>query len=336
MTRLTLVLALVAVVLGSVAAPARAADAPATTFVARPADGSPTAPQGGWFLFADAQPGAELAGQMALRNDGDGPLSLRLAAVDATTAQRGGVEYGLPDPPPDEVGAWIDLSRDAITLPRGGSVEIPFTVRVPADAAPGDHLGGIAVWAPDEADAGSGESGFAPGVVVETRQVVAVQLGLPGAAPQSLEVQDARAVARPDGPYIEVVIANTGRRLAKATGTLTVDGEVLAEGFAVDTIVPGTSVAFPIRWPGADLDAPHDIEVTLRYDGEAASWTGALRADDAVRAALEDWDAPDGGLPGFRALPWMLGVAGAAILIVGSLLLARPWRRRQVDSARSS
>lgn len=335
MTRFTLVLALVAVVLGGAAGPARAADAPATTFVARPADGSPTAPQGGWFLFR-AEPGAELAGQMALRNDGDGSLSLRLAAVDATTAQRGGVEYGLPEPPPDEVGAWIELSRDAVTLPRGGSVEIPFTVRVPADAEPGDHLGGLAVWAPDEADTGSGGSGFAPGVTVETRQVVAVQLDLPGPAPQSLEIQGTRAVARPDGPYIEVLIANTGRRLAKATGTLTVDGEMVAEGFAVDTIVPGTSVAFPIRWPGADLDASHDIEVRLRYDGEAASWTGALRADDAVRSALEDWDAPDGGLPGFPALPWMLGVVAVAVLIVGSLLLARPWRRRQVDSDRSS
>lgn len=332
MTRLTLILVLVAVVLGGAGLPAWAADAPATTFVARPADGSPTAPQGGWFLFR-AEPGAEPAGQMALRNDGDGPLSLRLAAVDATTAQRGGVEYGLAEPPPDEVGAWIELSRDAITLPRGGSVEIPFTVRVPSDAAPGDHLGGIAVWAPDEADYGSGESGFAPGVIVETRQVVTVQLDLPGLAPQSLEIQGAQAAARPDGPYIEVLIANTGRRLAKAIGTLTVDGEVLAEAFTVDTIVPGTSVAFPVRWPGADLDAPHDITVSLLSGGEAASWAGALHAGEAVRSALEDWDAPDGGLPGFRALPWMLGVVAVAVLVVGSLLVTRPWRRRYVRSS---
>lgn len=315
----------------------------ATAFVARPADGSPVAREGGWFHFADAAPGSELTAELALRNDGAEALSLRVAAVDATTAQRGGVAYGLSGETAERVGAWVELARDTVELGPGESAVVPFTVRVPGGADPGDHLGGIAVWAPRQGGAGTAREGMAPGVDIETRQVIAVQVGVPGTVTRRLEVTDVRVIARPDGPHLEIGIDNSGGRLEKGAGRVHVDGEAVGGEFTVDTMVPGTQVAYAVAWPGADLSRPHDVRVRITYEGGVAEWDGSVAGDDTVRAALEDWDAP--GASGARERPVVLLLLGglvAALLIL--LSLVRWWRRRagelpvarHLDSSRSS
>lgn len=304
----------------------------ATAFVARPADGSPVAREGGWFHFADAAPGSELTAELALRNDGAEALSLRVAAVDATTAQRGGVAYGLPGETAERVGAWVELARDAVELAPGESALVPFTVRVPGGADPGDHLGGIAVWAPGRGDADAAREGMAPGVDIETRQVIAVQIDVPGAVTRRLEVTDVRVVARPDGPYLEILIDNSGGRLEKGTGRVHVDGQALGDEFTVDTMVPGTQVAYALAWADADLDRPHDVRVRIDFEGGQDTWEGTVNADARVRGALRDWAADGGAASGGRFLPWLLGGLAAGLLIVLSLLRRRP----QVDRTRSS
>lgn len=306
----------------------------ATAFVARPADGSPVAAQGGWFHFAQAAPGTELPAELALRNDGTAPLSLRLAAVDAGTAQRGGVAYGLPGDAVEQVGSWVDLERDTVELPPGSSAVVAFTVRVPGDAVPGDHLGGVAVWAPGEAGESAAHDGMAPGVVISTRQVLAVQVEVPGAVTRRLEISDVRVAARPDGPHLEIVIDNTGGRLAKGQGNVLVDGQALGGEFAVDTMVPGTQVAYAVAWPDADLGRDHEVQVSLDYEGGQDAWEGTVSAGERVREALRDWDT-GGGAVTFdgRILLWLLAGLAAALLIILTLV-----RRRgpQPDRVRSS
>src|SRR3954468_4922767 len=42
------------------------------------------------------------------------------------------------------VSAWVHLDRGDVTARRGKSVEVPFTITLPRDAAAGDYAGGIA------------------------------------------------------------------------------------------------------------------------------------------------------------------------------------------------
>ena len=136
---------------------AAAAAAPDTdaTFLAEPAAGSTTDPKGGYFLVATA-PGQVVTQSVGLRNDSDHPLDLRLAGVDAATAQRGGSSFALDTDTPAKAGAWLALDQTAVTLGAGASLTVPVRITVPADAISGVHLAGIAVMSPTPAIAGEG------------------------------------------------------------------------------------------------------------------------------------------------------------------------------------
>lgn len=43
------------------------------------------------------------------------------------------------------LGNWVEISRDPILVPRGESKEVPFAVRIPADAPPGGHYAAILI-----------------------------------------------------------------------------------------------------------------------------------------------------------------------------------------------
>src|SRR5687767_9673323 len=69
-----------------------AGDAP--TYDVSPAAGSSTEPRGGYFVV-EAPLGGQVTQSVALRNDTDSPVALRLSAVDALTAQKGGSSFAL-------------------------------------------------------------------------------------------------------------------------------------------------------------------------------------------------------------------------------------------------
>lgn len=259
-----------------------------TDFVAEPVPGSQMAPSGGYFLL-EAAPGQEVRQSIGLRNDGGKPLELQLDAVDATTGQLGGASYGLADEQPARTGAWITLERSTVTLAPGASEIISFQIAVPSDADSGQHLAGISVAAPrqdaDTADAGEGQAGAS--IDVQTRRIIAVQVNLPGPDAPELVIDGIAPVARPDGLYLEIAIENRGRGLTKAEGVLTV-GEGFEREFDVDTFIPGTAIAYPIKWVADRSDGEHLAAVELRYGEEVVRWSGTFRVGDEVREELAD------------------------------------------------
>lgn len=291
------------------------------TFVAEPVPGSQTAPTGGYFLL-EAEPGEQIQQSVGLRNDSAGQLELRLAAVDATTGQLGGVSYALPDERPSRTGAWITLERSTVTLGPGASAVVSFTVAVPADATTGQHLAGLSIAAPtaagDSAEAGEGEAGAS--IDVQTRHVIAVQVDLPGPAEPELVVEGVMPAARPDGLYLEIAIENRGRGLTKATGAITVGDEFERE-FDVDTFVPGTAIAYPIKWSTDANDGEHEAVVELRYGDEVARWDGTFTVGEEVRDELEERQVtpPSEENDGDSDIPMGLMVGGA---LAGGLLVA--------------
>lgn len=66
--------------------------------------------------------------------------ALDIKGVDA----RGVPEFAGPgEKTPYELSTWISVSQDSFTVPGGQSVDVPFTVTVPAGASPGAHFGGV-------------------------------------------------------------------------------------------------------------------------------------------------------------------------------------------------
>jgi hypothetical protein len=298
-------------------------------FAVEPVAGSSTAPRGGYFLLT-AAPGAQVSQALGVRNDSAGRLELRLAAVDAVTGQLGGASYALETETPTRTGAWITLDRTSLTLEPKASATVPFRVAVPAGAQSGEHLAGISVAAPTK----QGTPGTAPegqagaSVDVQTRRIVAVQVNLPGPSDPELVVSGVSPAGRPDGLYLEIAIANTGRGLTKGDGTVTLPDQGFERTFTIDTFVPGTSIAYPIKWADTARDGDYRARVELRYAGRVAHWDGTVTVGRAVREELAERQvqAPpqrtgQGGVP----LPALAAamVAGAAIAAGGAVTVAR-------------
>lgn len=327
------VLAICALSLVAATGSRASAQEPDANFVAEPSPGSQLAPSGGYFLL-EATPGQEIRQSIGLRNDGAEPLELRLDAVDAATGQLGGASYELADEEPSRTGAWITLERSAVTLAAGASEVVSFRVAVPSGADSGQHLAGLSIAAPrrqgDAGDAGEGQAGAS--IDVQTRRIIAVQVNLPGPDEPELVIDGVTPAARPDGLYLEIAIENQGRGLTKAEGVLTV-GDDFERTFDVDTFVPGTAIAYPIKWVADAEDGAHDATVELRYGNETARWDGTFTVGEKVRDELAERQVeappeqdPDSGIPAAV----IAGGAGAGALLVagGGYALVRLRRPR--------
>jgi hypothetical protein len=88
-------------------------------------------------------PGAVLTDYVGLTNLANKPLTLRLYASDAFNTSTGGFDLLPGNTRPKDVGSWVSVKERRVTIPARRRLDIPFTLRVPADATPGDHAGGI-------------------------------------------------------------------------------------------------------------------------------------------------------------------------------------------------
>ena len=312
----------VVLVLGTSGAVAQESEA---GFVAEPVPGSELDPTGGFFLL-EAAPGEEIQQSVGFRNDSGEPLELRLDAVDATTGQLGGASYELPEEEVDRTGAWIRWQRSTVALPAGGSAIVPFTVVVPAGARSGDHLAGLSIAAPpEESDAAERSEGQAGASIdVQTRHVIAVQVEVPGPAQPELVVVGVTPQPRPDGLYLGVDIENRGRKLTKADGVITVEDDFEHE-FGVDTFIPGTSIAYPVKWTAPVAEGEYEASVELRYGDELATWEGTFRVGEATLAELGDRQVTLDDEPSNSDSPFLLvaAVTAGAVVIAGALVLRR-------------
>lgn len=306
------------------------AQQPGVEFAVEPGPGSQTAPRGGYFVIK-AGPGQRVRQSVSLRNESGRPVTLRLAAVDATTGQLGGVSYGLPQDAVESTGAWIELDRTKVPLEAGGSASVGFEVTVPQEGTAGEHIAGIAAWEAGEEETGNDD---AVSVVVQTRRIVAVQVDLPGPKVPELVVTGIEPAARPDGLYLEIGIENQGTAMTTGEGTVEIAAQGFLRDFLVDTFVPGTSIGYPLKWTDDPEEGVYEARVEIDYDGRVAEWTGSFTVGDPVLADLEDRgvDVP-GGLPILPAVT-AAGVVGA--VAIGWWAKRKRRRKRSLPVGRST
>ncbi|MFB2556207.1 hypothetical protein [Herbiconiux liangxiaofengii] len=129
----------------SAALPARADDTDGIS-------GSPssdTGPDGRSRFSYQVGPGQQLQDYYVVKNTGSTPQVMKVFATDAYNTDDG--SYGLLDTgaTPSGAGGWVSFDQGAtvldIPLDPGASQVIPFSISVPADAAPGDHAAGLVI-----------------------------------------------------------------------------------------------------------------------------------------------------------------------------------------------
>lgn len=94
-------------------------------------------------LAYDAAPGTVINDSVTLFNLGTVELTFNVYATDAFNNADGNFDLLPGDQVPTEAGSWVSLDAQTVTLPPNKMTDIAFTLTVPADATPGDHVGAI-------------------------------------------------------------------------------------------------------------------------------------------------------------------------------------------------
>ena len=89
------------------------------------------------------KPGQRLTDGIDISNRSRAKITLKIYAADGFTADSGGFDILTPAKPSKAIGAWVTPVVARVIIPAGRQVQIPFTMTVPTNATPGDHLGGI-------------------------------------------------------------------------------------------------------------------------------------------------------------------------------------------------
>lgn len=275
------------------------------------------------FAYA-VEPGAELRDAVVVTNRGQTALELDVYAADARTTTSGQLDLLPADEPSTGVGTWVVLDLPHVSLAPGASVDVPFTVRVPTDATPGDHSGGV-VTAAVSADDGST-------VRLDRRLALRMHLRVAGEVAPALTVDgltvEHRGTANPVGAGSVVVryrVTNTGNARILPTEAVTVSGlggtrrtvEAVPADEAVE-VLPGSGVDREVVVD--DVRSLGSVDVEVVAVATAVGLGGGATARDTAEASV-------------GAVPWALATLVLAVAAGVVVLLVLRRRRARAGAA---
>ncbi|MFU8849512.1 WxL protein peptidoglycan domain-containing protein [Micromonospora sp. SL1-18] len=219
---------------------------------------SPKGPNGRAMFTYKLDPGARLTDYVAVTNHSARPITLSVYASDAVTTPQGGFDLLPAVRRPVDVGSWVNLTARTLTIPSTSRVDVPFTVTVPANATPGDHVGGIvASLAATTTDAQGNR------VAVDHRVGTRIYLRVTGELRPALALEDVRirhhGSLNPFGGgdvTATATVRNTGNVRLGTQPMMDVAGPLglgagTASGTALPEILPGGAVRTTVRLSGA-------------------------------------------------------------------------------------
>ncbi|MEV0898817.1 DUF916 domain-containing protein [Actinoplanes sp. NPDC049802] len=96
------------------------------------------------YFFLDAAAGQTVKESVRVTNLGKNPKAFEIYGADAyNTVKDGGFALRTKDRRQTDLGAWVKSGAGKVSIPGGASADIPFTITVPPNATPGDHVGGV-------------------------------------------------------------------------------------------------------------------------------------------------------------------------------------------------
>lgn len=269
------------------------------TGVASAASGSmvglrPAAEDQSW-ITVRAAAGRVVPAEALLVNHTDEPQTVTVGSADAVTTAEGVFTLAGEGAPREGVGAWIAIRRGSLTLAPGERRALGFTVRVPDDAEPGDHAGGVVVTSGSRARMRSGQ-GLAVRVVERIGLRVYVTVAGERDSAVAIDGLRARAVGGDrvqqlaglqGGVDVDFTVRNSGNvQHERLTGEVEIlDGDDVAAAAPVDlgTMLPGAErpVSVSLDLPGWSAGS---YRVAVRMDGSPAARAEATVGVSALRA----------------------------------------------------
>lgn len=267
------------------------------------------------------EPGGRVSDAFVVVNHGKKPLTLGVYAADGFTTESGQLDLAVKDDKPTGVGAWVRTGKSTVTIPAEKSVEVPFTLTLPKNATPGDHMGGVVTTLTQANDRA--------GINVDRRLAIRIRLRVGGELAPTLAVENLHvAYAGTPNPFgtgdatVEYTVHNTGNAILSARQTASVAGPFGSFRVATQPIANAPELLPGDSW-----------KVTAKVDGVVP--TGLLTAKVALTPLLTDASGSVTPLPTTEttgrgwAVSWTL-VLLVVLVVAGVVLLVR--RRRSTKA----
>ncbi|WP_136588213.1 WxL protein peptidoglycan domain-containing protein [Microbacterium hydrothermale] len=269
-------------------------------------------------------PGAHLDDGIVVANRGSETVELDVYAADGYTTTTGALDLRIAGEQSVGVGAWVTVPQQHVSVPAGQTVDVPFSVDVPANASPGDYAGGV-VTSLTVADASAN-------VNVDRRLGIRTGIRVGGDLAPALAVDDLRVVW--DGGIVPFVtgdatvhyrLDNTGNVALGADETDAVSGP-----FGIARTEAGPESPAPTLLPGESWERDVTVPAVAAMGLLIASATvtpivtdaaGSTTTLDPITVSAMGW-----------AVPWPLLLVFALIVagaVFGPRLLRERRRRAQ-------
>lgn len=256
LTRLMLALATVTLVTVPPAAAQEVAAEPLLpSFGIRPVTASVADPASFGYFVLSIKPGQKYKDQALVVNEGLTPVDLDLYVANAHTAVNGSASFRHRGSAVEGIASWIRLDQNGVVLEPGETSLVTFTIEVPPNAPPGEHVAGLVVQPAETGTPsvgppdGNPEAGPQFSVEVVRRVGVAVVVSVPGERNVALDATDIRLDNQHEsGAVFALSVRNTGNVMVDGHGTLIVrnkSGEELGSfEFDMATVLAGDEGLF--------------------------------------------------------------------------------------------
>ncbi len=274
-----------------------------------------------YFVY-DVDPGQTIEDTVVIGNLGRTPLPLTVFGTDALNAEDGRFDLLETVSDPTDVGSWVTLSKgrtSSITVDPEQERSVDFSITVPENATPGDHVGGIVTSHLTQQKNDEGEA-----VQLDSRVAARIYLFVKGDLNPALEVSDVQvdhdaSLINPLSGTATVSwsVRNTGNLRLAGNQRVSIGG---VAGWGSST----TSVDLPEILPGNEVRQTTTIKgvpaaVRLAADVVVAPRDPSERSGDTID--------PVGAGASIWTIPWTLLVLLALAALGTWALLA--WQRRQ-------
>lgn len=299
------------------ARPASAEDSVRQTWSIQPATttGVDTRP---WFSAA-VTPGSSSVDYVAVSNYGDRAIELDLYAADGLTNPDGSFALRPRADAAHDLARWISLKQTSVTVPARSRVQVPFSITVPADATPGDHVGGVVASLTTPTI-----DGQVTAVALEQRVGTRVYLRVAGELRPSVTVEGLDTTYTPSWDptqggttTVHYTVRNDGNARVAVDQQVAVTG-LLGLGAQQASVPPLREIA-----PGGAVQ----VSVTLPAPTPLVRATADVELVPTVLDASTATASPVAASASTWALPWSQ-LAALLALAVTAYFLARTARRR--------
>lgn len=140
----------------------------------RPAHPQPGNPRTQSIFIYELEPGHHVTDGVLVFNSTQQTQNVSVYAVDSVLSSDGAFACAQQVEAKKDVGSWITLDQNTVSLAPNTSQEVPFTVAVPENAGVGEHDGCIAIQSAANNSTTSG------GVALSFRSAIRVAITVPG------------------------------------------------------------------------------------------------------------------------------------------------------------